>query len=214
MPGARYPTRRSTFSRVALPCAKRVRRPTVAEASDILFRQPAAAAGQEDESGKRHRLRGRQDPGLARTKPQAPTFEENGGPVPPFLQRRRVVVERREVVDMTETLRAQNFLAEVVEPVEMDIREELAGQVADGKPAAARERREQVVARMRWTGSRGSSTIRQSQGATAGDAAPQVALQDLVVDGRKMDVTAQDMAEAVAEPFVPGHGVPLPLRLA
>ena len=52
------------------------------------------------------------------------------------------------------------------------------------------------------------NAVRERQGAGAGDAPAQVALENLVVDGREVavDVAAQDVTEAVAEPLVAGHG--------
>ena len=49
--------------------------------------------------------------------------------------------------------------------------------------------------------------VGQGEGALAGEAPPQVALQDGVVDGGEVavDVAAQDVPEAVAELLVAGH---------
>ena len=60
------------------------------------------------------------------------------------LQPRRVVGEQREVVHVAQMRRPQHVGHEVVEAVEVDVREELARQVADRQPAAALVRREQA----------------------------------------------------------------------
>lgn len=79
---------------------------------------------------------------------EPPPLEKSIDAPTPLLQHVGVVVKEREVVDVAEiTLRAQHFLDEVVEGVEVDVGEELAGQVADGKAATSLVRREEVVAR-------------------------------------------------------------------
>ena len=55
-------------------------------------------------------------------------------PAPPG-QRRGAVVEQGEVVHVAQIARrAQHFLHEVAQAVEMDVGEERAGEVADGQP--------------------------------------------------------------------------------
>ena len=123
-------------------------------------------------------------------------------------------MEEREIVHVAQiALRSQDLLAEVVQAVEVDVGEELAGQVADGQAAPALERGEQVVARKverhRLLGVGAvDDPVRQRQGAGADDAPAQVALEDFMVDGGEVavDVAAQDMAETVAEPLVAGDG--------
>ena len=106
---------------------------SVAEAAHVPFGQAAPAAGEEDEAQELRRLARRHDAGLARVEPQPAAFEESGDAVPPLHESLGVIVEQREVVHVAQVaLRPQNLLAEVVEAVEMDIGEELAGQVADG----------------------------------------------------------------------------------
>ena len=90
-------------------------------------------------------------------------------------------------------LRSQDLLAKVVQAVEVDVGEELAGEVADGETEAALEGGEQVIAwkvqRRRLLGVGAvDDAVRQRQGAGAGDASAQVALQDVVVDCREVAV--------------------------
>ena len=119
----------------------------VAEAAHVRVGQAAQAAGQEDEAEELGRLLRLHDHGLARMQAQAAAFQEPGDAEPPALEAFGVVVEEREVVHVAQVaLRSQHLLAEVVQAVEMDVGEELAGQVADGQAAPALERGEQVVA--------------------------------------------------------------------
>ena len=119
----------------------------VAEAMHVPFRQAAPAAGQEDEAEEFGWLLRLHDHGLARMEAQAAAFEEPGDAEPPVLEAFGVVMEECEVVHVAQVaLRSQDLLAEVVQAVEVDVGEELAGQVADGQAAPALERGEQVVA--------------------------------------------------------------------
>ena len=59
-------------------------------------------------------------------KPQTPSFQETGDAPPPLLEPIRIVVEKREVVDVAQiAFRPKNLLAEVVEAVEVEVGEEL-----------------------------------------------------------------------------------------
>ena len=94
----------------------------------------AGAAGRRAtaRTQERRRLAGRQDHRLARMELQPPALQVGADPLPPLVELRGVVVEQCGVVDVAQvSARAQHLLAEVVEPVEMDVGEELAGQVAD-----------------------------------------------------------------------------------
>ena len=131
------------------PMAPPVAQPpqAVAEAAHVRLGQAAPAAGEEDDAQELRRLARRHDAGLAGVEPQAAAFEEAGDAVPPLHEPLGVVVEEREVVHIAQVaLRPQDLLAEVVEAVEMDVGEELAGQVADGQAPPALEGCEQVVA--------------------------------------------------------------------
>ena len=75
------------------------------------------------------------DTGLAWVQAQAATFQEAGNPAPPVLELPGVVVKQDEVVHIAQVaLRTQDFLAEVVQAVQVEVGEELAGQVPDGRP--------------------------------------------------------------------------------
>ena len=158
-------------------------------------------------------------PGTAAEEPKATAFEVAVDPPPPVDESPRVVGKQDEVVHVAEVaLRPQDFLAEVVEPVQVHVGEELAREVSDRQPPPPLEGREQVVARIvevhpllrvRAVDDR----IGQRQGARAGETPPEVALQDRVVDGREVavDVAAEHVPEAVAELLVAGDGPVRPL---
>ena len=74
--------------------------------------------------------------------------------VPPLPQLLQAVVEQGEVIHVAQAaLGPQHLLAEVVLPVQMQVGEELTGEVADGQPAPSCKGREQVVTgkqQMHW----------------------------------------------------------------
>ena len=197
---------------------------TVAETAHVLFRQAPAPAVQQDEAQEGGGLAGGRDVRLVRVKAKAPTLQIPLDPPPPLRELLRIVVEQREVVHVPHVpLRAQHFLAEVVEAIEIEVGEELAGEVADGQAAPPFEGGEQVVAgevevdgllRVRAV----DDPVGEVEGALAGEAAAKVALEDGVVDGGEVavDVAAQNVTEAVAELLVARDSawVPLPFRLA
>ena len=141
-------------------------------------------------------------------------FQIAGNALLPLLQLVGAVVEQGEVVHVAQiALGAQHLLAEVVQSIQVQIGEELAGEVADRQPAAAFERREQIVAGI--VDQHGllpiaavDDAVGQCQGVFAGEAAAQVRFEDGVVDGREVavDVAAQHMGMTVAEALVTGHG--------
>ena len=121
----------------------------VAETADIIFRQSPPASGQQNETEERRRLARRHNPGLARVKAETTPFEVAGDPSPPFVQPLGLVVKQHEIVHVAHiALRPQDILAEMIEAVQIDIGEELAGQVSDGEAPPTLPRREQVVARV------------------------------------------------------------------
>jgi hypothetical protein len=63
--------------------------------------------------------------------------QEIGDSVPPIRQHRRIVMEQREIVDVANVRRLQHFGAEMIERIEVKVRQELAGEVADRQPAPA-----------------------------------------------------------------------------
>lgn len=64
----------------------------------------------------------------------------------PLLGHARVVREQSEVVHVAQIRSAQDFLDVVIDSVEVDVGEQLTGEVADRKTSTAVERREQIVA--------------------------------------------------------------------
>ena len=70
---------------------------------------------------------------------EPPASEISLDPQSPIDQDRGIVVEQREVVDVADIGRLQHLGHEVIEAVEVEIGEELAGQIADRQPAAAPE---------------------------------------------------------------------------
>ena len=68
-------------------------------------------------------------------------------PIAPAFQDLRVIVEQGEVVDVPNVApHPQHLRAEMIEAIEVDVGEELAGQIADRQPAPPAIRLEQVVA--------------------------------------------------------------------
>ena len=114
---------------------------------------------------------------------QPPALQIGANPLAPLFKSRGVVMEQRKVVDVAQvSARPQYLLAEVIEPVEIDVGEKLTGQVADGKPPAALEWCQQVVAgiedvdRLLRVGAF-NDPVHQDQRAFAGDAAAQIAFE-------------------------------------
>ena len=101
----------------------------VAETAHVLLREAPAAARQQNEPQEGGRLADGSDVRLERVQAQAAAFEKPLDALPPFEKLRRIVVEEREVVNVAEVaLGSQHLLAEVVEAVEIDLGEELAGE--------------------------------------------------------------------------------------
>ena len=121
----------------------------IAETTHIVFRQSPVAARKKDQAKKWGRLGGIQQDGFSRVKAQPPALEIFGDALPPHLELFPLVVKQREVVHVAHIpLGPQHFLAEVVQAVQIQIGEELAGQVADRQAAPALEGGEQMVARV------------------------------------------------------------------
>ena len=119
----------------------------VAEAPDILLRQAPPSAGKQNEAQEGGGLAGGGDVGLGRVKAQAPALQKALDPFPPFGELIRIVVEEGEVVHVAHVpLGPQHLLAEVVEAIEVEVGEELAGEVANGQAAPPLEGGEEVVA--------------------------------------------------------------------
>ena len=196
---------------------------TVAEATDILLRETAAAARQKDEAQEGGGLAGRRDVRLVRVKAQAPTLQVPLDLFPPLGELVRIVVEENEVVHVAHVPPGpQHLLAEVVEAIKVEVREKLAGEVADGQAAPPFEGGEEVVGgEVEVDGllrvGAVDDAVGEVEGALAGDPAAKVALEDGVVDGGEVaeDVAAEHVPAAVAELLVAGHravgAFPLPV---
>ncbi len=169
---------------------------------------PASADARRHESTNAEKLRrraARRYESLARVKLQSPAGEISLDPQSPIHQVRGVVGEQREVVNVADVRRPQNLGHEMIEAVEIEIGEELAGQIADRQTAAAPERLEQIVAlemqihrllRVRAI----DNQVQQGKRRRATDAAAEVRFQHRVVDRREIaiDVAAQNTGVAVA----------------
>ena len=153
--------------------------------------------------------------------PQPAAFEKAHYSLPPFPKLCGIVVKQREVVHIAQiAFRPQDLLAEMVEAVEIEIGEKLAGQVADRQSAPSLEGRKQVVTRIMQTHrllrvGGIHDPVRESQGASAGDPPAEVPLEGFVVNGREIaiDVAAQDMLEAVPKFLITRDGAMRPLAL-
>ena len=185
----------------------------VAEAAHVVFRQPPPAVGEQDVAEEGGRLRRGRHIRLARMQREPAPGEVHADAPAPLRQHRGAVMEQGEVVHVAQVpQRAQDFLHEVVQAVEVDVGEELAGQVADGQPPAALEGGEQVVAgvvemhRLLGVGAV-DDRVDEPQGACAPDAPAHVRLQHRVVDGWEVavEVATQHRRVAVAEALVAGH---------
>ena len=189
------------------------RTPPPPEPGYVGFRQPPPAAGHEDIAKKLRGLRCGQDDGLAWMQLQSATFEQPCDPALPLGQHARIVMEQRKVIDIAQVRRAQDFGAEMIERVEIEIGEELAREIADRQAAPARERRKQVIAGKvqfdRLLRVRGvNDPVEEVEGRHARDAAAQVALQYAVIDRREVPehVAAQDMGIKVPVPLIGLNG--------
>ena len=119
---------------------------TVAGAFDALARQPPPTAGMELVAQERGRLRGRQGHGLAGVQLQPPPHQKGFNPIAPFRQLLGAVGEQREVINIAQIRRTQFLGAEMIQRIEKDIRELLAGEIADRQAAAPLKRGEQIIA--------------------------------------------------------------------
>lgn len=136
---------------------------------------------------------------------QPPPLQETGDACAPLRQRGRIVMEQREIIDVAQIRRAQHFRDEMVASVEIEIGEDLAGEVADREAAPPLEGREQVLAgemqidRLLRVGAI-NDQIHQPQHAFASDAVAEFGLQAVMIDGREIaeDVAAQHERLAIA----------------
>ena len=159
----------------------------VAEAAHVFLGQPPVPARQQHESEERGGFAVRKDHCLARMQAEPPPLQECADPSSPFFELFAVVVKQREIVDVAQVaLRAKNFLAEVIQSIEIEVGEELAGQVADGQAAAAFQRCQEIVAgeqqvdRLLRVGAV-DDTVGKVQRPFAGDTATEIGFENLVV---------------------------------
>ena len=134
------------------------------------------ATGKEDESQEGGGLAGGRNVRLVRVEAKAPTLQIPLDPSVPLRELARIVVEEREILHVANvSLRPQHLFAEVVEAVEVEVGEELAGEVADGatplleggmKP---RSKMGSATAHKAWCTGSGASRYRGWRGSGADD---------------------------------------------
>lgn len=91
-------------------------------------------------NGLEDRLRG--------VEPGAKAGQELLNPKQPFIELLWRVMQQHEVVDVPDVvLHAERVLAELVQSIEVDVREELRGEVSDRQAKVRRLRREPLVLR-------------------------------------------------------------------
>lgn len=194
----------------------------IAEPPHVRFRQTTPPAGQQHKSQKLRRRRCFHDPGFARMQTQAAAFQKPGNPVPPDIEATGVVMEQGKIIHVPQVpVSSQHLLAEMIQAVQIDVGEELAGQVADRQATTPAIRGEQIVSgviavdRLLGIGPV-DDPVRQGQGPGAGNAATQVAFQQIMVDGRKIppDIAPQHVPVVVTERLVAGHGAVRPFACA
>ena len=134
-------TRAAIAASSTLPARQRSRRPRsrLRNRRHIRLRQ-APPAGRQLVAEEGCGGAGFQNDSLARVQRKPPPRQPRRDALTPIRQHRRIVVEQSEIVYVTQIGRAQHLGDEMIQAVEEQIGEELAGQVADGQAAAARER--------------------------------------------------------------------------
>ncbi len=179
------------------------------EGAHIGFRQCALTACVEDVAEKLGRFGGGNDHGFTRMELQPAAFLEAHDLVAPRRQDRRIIMKQSEVINIAQIGCAQDFRAEMVKRIEIDVGAELAGEVADRQPATPGERAQQIIAakvqvhRLLRVGAI-DDHIHQRERGRAGHPTSEVALEDGVIDRGKepKDVAAQNVGMPVAIPFV------------
>jgi len=117
------------------------------EAGDVVFGETTAAVAAQHDAEELRGCGGGNYEGLARVKKKAPADQKRRDALLHIPQDLNVVVEQGKIVDVPHiALRAQDFLHEMVERIEIDVGERLARQVPDGQPAPPLDRGKQVVA--------------------------------------------------------------------
>ena len=116
------------------------------EPPDVLLGQQAVRR-QDPVAEEPDAVLDREDHALLRVKPQPQANQKVPDPFPHVGQVPLVVGEHQEIIDVADVaLDPQPVLDEVIERVEVDVGEELAGLVADGDAPPPFAGREQVVA--------------------------------------------------------------------
>lgn len=118
----------------------------IAGAFDALGRQPPPASRVKLVAQERGGLRGREDHSLAWVQFEPAPRQELCDLAAPFRQLLGAVGEQREVINIAQIRRTQFLGAEMIQRIEKDIRELLAGEIADRQAAAPLKRGEQIIA--------------------------------------------------------------------
>ena len=108
---------------------------------DIILRQRAFAPFVQDIAQKLGGLGRPMDAGLPGMQFEPAPSQKRHDPLLPSRENKRIVVKQREVVDIAQIGRLQDFCAKVVERIEIDVRTELTGQIADGQASPPLKRR-------------------------------------------------------------------------
>lgn len=195
--------------RSSLPALPQATQP-IAKTPHVGLWQPPQAWAAQHHAQKLGWNGSRLDPCLGRMQQQPAAMAINVEPFPPRGQHVRVIMKECKVVGVPHiSRRTQYFPDEMIEAVEVHIREELARQVADRQAARAFMRSEKVVARevdvhrllrVRTI----DDPVQQFERLRADEPTPKVELQDAMVDCRKVekDVAAQYVAVAITVAFI------------
>ena len=155
---------------------------------------------------------------------EAPACGKSGDPLAPGFELGGIIVKEGEVVDVPQVpLGAEDFLAEVIQAIQVDVGEQVTGQVADWLSPPSCEWREQVVAGKAPAHGllrvgRVADDVGRRLDAGTPDAAAPVAREDRMVDGRgaPVDIGAEHvpaLLPKVSSRWI-ARWVPLPLRMA
>jgi hypothetical protein len=119
----------------------------LAKARHVRTRQSAQAAPVQHQTEECCEFGSRDDVRLAGMQGQPPSLQPLRDASLPFGKLRRAVAEGRKVDRVTQAGLLHDILGDVVQPVQGDVGEQLAGQVTQRQVARAQLRRELVVAR-------------------------------------------------------------------
>lgn len=179
----------------------------------VRVRQRSFAVSVQDVAKKFGGLARRQNNCLSRME-KVPTLREECANAPlPFGQLIGRSRKEGKVVHISEIRRPQYFGAEMIERIEMNVGEPLAGEIADGQTSPALKRGEQIVSgivnmdrllRVRSV----NDGVEKPQRPLATDASPQIPFQDGVVNRWKetIEIAPQNMRIAIAEALIDVDG--------